>query len=380
MTIDEIHTKISDKINQDILLNWAGKKELKEEDSESINNFVQEYSEDLISKEFIELAEIVLSVIYVSKDGKSLEKLKNDIFTSISEKHPLLFQGMADTGEKPLVFAKNIILLAINQMFKNEIEEGENPHKLIALSICIDFLKYYSANINVENKFSQEFIDIISQYNRDIIDRDWGNKVISRGTVLPLSNFINLTFEEGQSIPSEENYILKSHSNSVNLYNTTKSIEKNFINFRNSVISSYTQIKREQDLLWWLNVSHTTSHPDHQFYSYKEFLNPLISAVFMANDLCEIESLELPVPNKVKALLLESLYKCFPKIINENVDLVVIKVVFDDEFNIYPNIEILRNILKFLEKYCDLNLNVKPSMFILKILSLVEISKLGFEE
>lgn len=74
------------------------------------------------------------------------------------------------------------------------------------------------------------------------------------------------------------------------------------------------------------------------------------------------------------------LYKCFPKIINENVDLVVIKVVFDDEFNIYPNIEILRNILKFLEKYCDLNLNVKPSMFILKILSLVEISKLGFEE
>lgn len=106
MEINEIYTKITDKINKDILLKWAGKKELKQEDSEEINSFIQEYSKELFSKEFNELAEIILSVIYEPKDSESLKNIKIKIFDNISEKHPLLFQGMADSGEKTINICK----------------------------------------------------------------------------------------------------------------------------------------------------------------------------------------------------------------------------------------------------------------------------------
>lgn len=380
MQIDEIYTKITDKINKDILLKWAGKKELKQEDSEEIDNFVQEYRKELFSKEFNELAEIVLSVIYESKDSESLNKLKNEIFDNISEKHPLLFQGMADSGEKPLIFANNILLLAINEMLKNEINEENNPAKILGLCSSIDLLKNYSPTINPDNPFSEDFINILYHYKNIIINRDWKSNSISKKNVENLKKFINITFEEEQKTPNEGDYVLRLHNNSVNLYNITHSIRANLNEFHQSVSSSYEQIKREQDLLWWLNVNHTNNHPEHDFYSYKELLNPYVSSVFLANDLCEIESIELPLPNKVKALLLESLYKSFPEVLKWNTETVEISVIHNEDYNICPNIDNLRNILKSLEGFSDFDINIKPSSFILQILSLVEISKLGYEE
>lgn len=379
MEIDEIYTKITDKINKDILLKWAGKKELKQEDSEEIDSFIQEYSKELFSREFNELAEIVLSVIYESKDSESLNKLKNEIFDNISEQHPLLFQGMADSGEKPLIFANNILLLAINEMLKNEISEENQPAKILALCASIDFLKNYNPKINPDNPFSVDFINILYHYKDIIIDRDWKINAIAENTVENLKKFINITFDEEQKTPIEDDYVKKLYSNSVNVYSLTNSIRKNLIELRQSVNNSYVQTKREQDLLWWLNVNHTNNHPEHEFYSYKELLNPYVSSIFLANDLCEIESLELPLPNKVKALLLESLYKSFPEVLKEDTETVEISVIHNEDYNICPNINNLRNILKSLERFSDFNIKVKPASFILKILSLVEISKLGYE-
>ena len=126
-------------------------------------------------------------------------------------------------------------------------------------------------------------------------------------------------------------------------------------------------------------VNHTNNYPEHDFYSYKELLNPYVSSVFLANDLCEIESLELPLPKKVKALLLEALYKSFPEVLKDDIETFEISVIHNEDYNICPNINNLRNILKSLEKFSDFNIKVKPASFILQILSLVEISKLGYE-
>lgn len=380
MEIDEIYTKITNKINKDILLKWAGKKELKQEDSEVIDSFIQEYSKELFSKEFNELAEIVLSVIYESKDSESLKKLKNEIFDNISEQHPLLFQGMADSGEKPLIFANNILLLAINEMLKNEISEENHPAKILGLCASIDFLKNYNPKINPDNPFGADFINILYHYKDIIIDRDWKINAIAKNTVENLKKFINITFDEEQKTPNEDNYVNKLYSNSINVYNLTSSIRKNLIELHQFVNNSYVQTKREQDLLWWLNVNHTNNHPEHEFYSYKELSNPYVSSIFLTNDLCGIESLELPLPNKVKALLLESLYKNFPGVLKEDTETVEISVIHNEDYNICPNINNLRNILKSLERFSDFNIKVKPASFILKILSLVEISKLGYEE
>ncbi|WP_374527252.1 hypothetical protein [Acinetobacter sp.] len=379
MEINEIYTKITDKINKDILLKWAGKKELKQEDSEEINSFIEEYSKELFSKEFNELAEIVLSVIYESKDGESLKNLKNQIFDNISEKHPLLFQGMADSGEKPLIFANNILLLAINEMLKNEISEENHPTKILGLCASIDLLKNYNPKINPDNPFSDDFIYILYHYKNIIISRDWKSNTIAGHTVETVKSFINITFETEQNIPNEEDYVRKIYNNSINSHNLTISIRKNLIELQKSVKNSYEQIKREQDLLWWLNVNHTNNHPEHEFYSYKELLNPYVSSVFLTNDLCEVESLELPLPKKVKALLLEALYKSFPEVLKDDIETVEISVINNEDYNICPNINNLRNILKSLEKFSDFNIKVKPASFILQILSLVEISKLGYE-
>lgn len=379
MEIDEIYTKITDKINKDILLKWAGKKELKQEDSEEIDSFIQEYSKDLFSREFNELAEIVLSVIYESKDSESLNKLKNEIFDNISEQHPLLFQGMADSGEKPLMFANNILLLAINEMLKNEISEENHPAKILGLCASIDFLKNYNPNINPNNPFSDDFIYILDHYKNIIISRDWKSNTIAGHTVETVKSFIKITFESEQNIPNEEDYVRKLYNNSINAHNLTSSIRRNLIELQQSVKNSYEQIKREQDLLWWLNVNHTNNYPEHDFYSYKELLNPYVSSVFMANDLCEIESLELPLPKKVKALLLEALYKSFTEALKDDIETVEISVIHNEDYNICPDINNLRNILKSLEKFSDFNIKVKPASFILQILSLVEISKLGYE-
>ncbi|MCT9208370.1 hypothetical protein ACT40E_08860 [Acinetobacter baumannii] len=379
MEINEIYTKITDKINKDILLKWAGKKELKQEDSEEINSFIQEYSKELFSKEFNELAEVVLSVIYESKDSESLKNIKNEIFDDISEKHPLLFQGMADSGEKPLIFANNILLLAINEMLKNEINEENDPKKILGLCASVDLLKNYNPKINSENPFSDDFIHILYHYKNIIINRDWKSNTIAGPTMQTVKSFINMTFETEQNIPNEEDYVKKLYNNSVNVHNLTTSIRKNLIELQQSVKNSYEQIKREQDLLWWLNVNHTNNHPEHDFYSYKELLNPYISSVFLANDLCEIESLELPLPKKVKALLLEALYKSFPEVLKDDIETVEISIIHNENYNICPNINNLRQIQKSLEKFSDFNIKLKPASFILQILSLVEISKLGYE-
>ncbi|MCO8063274.1 hypothetical protein [Acinetobacter lwoffii] len=379
MEIDDIYKNISDKINKDILLKWAGKKELKQEDSEEIENFIQEYSKELFSREFNELAEIILSVIYESKDSESLHKLKNEIFDNISEQHPLLFQGMADSGEKPLIFANNILLSAINEMLKNEIGEENHPEKILGLCTSIDFLKNFNPKINPDNPFRADFINILHYYKDIIIDRDWKINAIAENTVENLKKFINITFDEEQKTPIEDDYVKKLYNNSVNIHNLTSSIRKNLIELYQSANNSYLQTKREQDLLWWLNVNHTNNHPEYEFYSYKEFLNPYVSSIFLANDLCEIESLELPLPNKVKALLLESLYKSFPEVLKDDIETAEINVIHNEDYNICPNINNLRNILKSLEKFSDFNIKVKPASFILQILSLVEISKLGYE-
>lgn len=379
MQLDEIYTKITDQINKDILLKWSGKKVLNQEDSEKINNFVQEYSKELFSKEFGELARIVLSVIYESKDSESLTKLKNEIFDNISEKHPLLFQGMANSGEKPLLFANNILLLAIIEMLKNEIKEENNPGQILGLCTNIDLLNNYSPTINLNNPFSKDFINILDYYKNIIIKEGWKNNAISKDAVQQLKKFIPLTFKEAQEIPNEEDYVRKLYNNSTNTHNLTSSIRKNLIELQQSVKNSYEQIKREQDLLWWLNVNHTNNYPEHDFYSYKELLNPYVSSVFLANDLCEIESLELPLPKKVKALLLEALYKSFPEVLKDDTETVEISVIHNEDYNICPNINNLRKILESLEKFSDFNIKVKPASFILQILSLVEISKLGYE-
>lgn len=380
MDIQEIYTNVSEKINKAILLNWSGKKELTDDDLSLITNFSKEYSTELINKDFYELLEIILSVIYTSPNNELLDNLKHEIFDSISEEQPLLFQGMAEIGEKPLIFSNNILLLSIIEMFKNVIEEDENTDKLLAISIGIDFLKFYKTKVNIKNQYIQDFIGILENYKLEVIGYKWGNASLNFENIKALEKFNTLKFEEGQLSPNEEDYVSKIYNSLLNVFNATFDLRKKFITFRDSIINVQSRTKRDQDLLWWLNVAHTSKYPENKFYSYKQISNVHLSASFMASDLCDIPSLVQPFPDKVKALLLELLYKCFPEVLKEDVKLVSLKVIEDEEFNILSNIEDIRNILKILEKYCDIELEIKPSAFILQILSLFEISKLGLDE
>ena len=387
MEILTVCTNISEKIQREILLKWVGKKELTTDDTNIIVSFAKDYSNQIFSKAPSELIEIIFSIIYVPKDKSLIEKVKGEVFDEISSNNPLLFQGMSDFGEKPKLFANNILLLAITKLFENEILEKTDISKLLILSESIKFISFYNPKRNEENEFSQDFIDILLKFHEEIISEDWkdANLVAPKiEDLFELQAIVNPDEESDEDHPVEQiqnENIEASSANIIGMYNALSSFRNISKNFYQQIIDKQYQYDIEQDLLWWLNVSHTKKYPNQNFYSYKLIENPFVSSAFMVLDLCSIESLNspliLPLPDKVKALLLESIYKCFPEVLKAKVILSTFKEIEKDEFNVLPEIDNIRYILSILEKFCDIDLEVSVPAFSLQMLSLVQSLKLG---
>ncbi|ENW80560.1 hypothetical protein F909_01846 [Acinetobacter sp. ANC 3929] len=387
MEILTVCKNISEKIQREILLKWVGKKELTTDDTNIIVSFAKDYSNQIFSKAPSELIEIIFSIIYVPKDKLLIEKVKSEVFDEISSNNPLLFQGMSDFGEKPKLFANNILLLAITKLFENEILEKTDISKLLILSESIKFISFYNPKRNEENEFSQDFIDILLKFHEEIISEDWkdANLVAPKiENLFELQDIVNPDEESDEGHPVEQiqnENIEASSANIIEMYNALSSFRNISKNFYQQIINKQNQYDIEQDLLWWLNVSHTKKYPNQNFYSYKLIENPFLSSAFMVLDLCSIESLNspliLPLPDKVKALLLESIYKCFPEVLKEKVILSTFKEIEKDEFNVLPEIDNIRYILSILEKFCDIDLEVSVPAFSLQMLSLVQSLKLG---
>ena len=387
MEILTVCTNISEKIQREILLKWVGRKELTTDDTNIIVSFAKDYSNQIFSKAPSELIEIIFSIIYVPKDKLLIEKVKSEVFDEISSNNPLLFQGMSDFGEKPKLFANNILLLAITKLFENEILEKNDISKLLILSESIKFISFYNPKRNEENEFSQDFIDILLKFHEEIISEDWkdANLVAPKiEDLFELQDIVNPDEESDEDHPVEQiqnENIEASSANIIEMYNALSSFRDISKNFYQQIINKQNQYDIEQDLLWWLNVSHTKKFPNQNFYSYKLIENPFVSSAFMVLDLCSIESLNspliLPLPDKVKALLLESIYKCFPEVLKEKVILSTFKEIEKDEFNVLPKIDNIRYILSILEKFCDIDLEVSVPAFSLQMLSLVQSLKLG---
>jgi hypothetical protein len=387
MEILTVCTNISEKIQREILLKWVGRKELTTDDTNIIVSFAKDYSNQIFSKAPSELIEIIFSIIYVPKDKLLIEKVKSEVFDEISSNNPLLFQGMSDFGEKPKLFANNILLLAITKLFENEILEKNDISKLLILSESIKFISFYNPKRNEENEFSQDFIDILLKFHEEIISEDWkdANLVTPKiEDLFELQDIVNPDEESDEDHPVEQiqnENIEASSANIIEMYNALSSFRDISKNFYQQIINKQNQYDIEQDLLWWLNVSHTKKFPNQNFYSYKLIENPFVSSAFMVLDLCSIESLNspliLPLPDKVTALLLESIYKCFPEVLKEKVILSTFKEIEKDEFNVLPKIDNIRYILSILEKFCDIDLEVSVPAFSLQMLSLVQILKLG---
>ncbi len=387
MEILTVCTNISEKIQREILLKWVGRKELTTDDTNIIVSFAKDYSNQIFSKAPSELIEIIFSIIYVPKDKLLIEKVKSEVFDEISSNNPLLFQGMSDFGEKPKLFANNILLLAITKLFENEILEKNDISKLLILSESIKFISFYNPKRNEENEFSQDFIDILLKFHEEIISEDWkdANLVAPKiEDLFELQAIVNPDEESDEDHPVEQiqnENIEASSANIIEMYNALSSFRDISKNFYQQIINKQNQYDIEQDLLWWLNVSHTKKFPNQNFYSYKLIENPFVSSAFMVLDLCSIESLNspliLPLPDKVTALLLESIYKCFPEVLKEKVILSTFKEIEKDEFNVLPKIDNIRYILSILEKFCDIDLEVSVPAFSLQMLSLVQILKLG---
>ncbi len=387
MEILTVCTNISEKIQREILLKWVGRKELTTDDTNIIVSFAKDYSNQIFSKAPSELIEIIFSIIYVPKDKSLIEKVKGEVFDEISSNNPLLFQGMSDFGEKPKLFANNILLLAITKLFENEILEKNDISKLLILSESIKFISFYNPKRNEENEFSQDFIDILLKFHEEIISEDWkdANLVAPKiEDLFELQDIVNPDEESDEDHPVEQiqnENIEASSANIIEMYNALSSFRDISKNFYQQIINKQNQYDIEQDLLWWLNVSHTKKFPNQNFYSYKLIENPFVSSAFMVLDLCSIESLNspliLPLPDKVTALLLESIYKCFPEVLKEKVILSTFKEIEKDEFNVLPKIDNIRYILSILEKFCDIDLEVSVPAFSLQMLSLVQILKLG---
>ncbi len=387
MEILTVCKNISEKIQREILLKWVGKKELTTDDTNIIVSFAKDYSNQIFSKAPSELIEIIFSIIYVPKDKSLIEKVKGEVFDEISSNNPLLFQGMSDFGEKPKLFANNILLLAITKLFENEILEKTDISKLLILSESIKFISFYNPKRNEENEFSQDFIDILLKFHEEIISEDWkdANLVAPKiEDLFELQAIVNPDEESDEDHPVEQiqnENIEASSANIIGMYNALSSFRNISKNFYQQIIDKQYQYDIEQDLLWWLNVSHTKKYPNQNFYSYKLIENPFVSSAFMVLDLCSIESLNspliLPLPDKVKALLLESIYKCFPEVLKAKVILSTFKEIEKDEFNVLPEIDNIRYILSILEKFCDIDLEVSVPAFSLQMLSLVQSLKLG---
>ncbi len=387
MEILTVCTNISEKIQREILLKWVGRKELTTDDTNIIVSFAKDYSNQIFSKAPSELIEIIFSIIYVPKDKLLIEKVKSEVFDEISSNNPLLFQGMSDFGEKPKLFANNILLLAITKLFENEILEKTDISKLLILSESIKFISFYNPKRNEENEFSQDFIDILLKFHEEIISEDWkdANLVAPKiEDLFELQAIVNPDEESDEDHPVEQiqnENIEASSANIIGMYNALSSFRNISKNFYQQIIDKQYQYDIEQDLLWWLNVSHTKKYPNQNFYSYKLIENPFVSSAFMVLDLCSIESLNspliLPLPDKVKALLLESIYKCFPEVLKAKVILSTFKEIEKDEFNVLPEIDNIRYILSILEKFCDIDLEVSVPAFSLQMLSLVQSLKLG---
>ncbi|MFP0566220.1 hypothetical protein ACLDXF_06285 [Acinetobacter baumannii] len=387
MEILTVCKNISEKIQREILLKWVGKKELTTDDTNIIVSFAKDYSNQIFSKAPSELIEIIFSIIYAPKDKLLIEKLKSEVFDEISSNNPLLFQGMSDFGEKPKLFANNILLLAITKLFENEILEKTDISKLLILSESIKFISFYNPKRNEENEFSQDFIDILLKFHEEIISEDWkdANLVAPKiENLFELQDIVNPDEESDEGHPVEQiqnENIEASSANIIEMYNALSSFRNISKNFYQQIINKQNQYDIEQDLLWWLNVSHTKKYPNQNFYSYKLIENPFLSSAFMVLDLCSIESLNspliLPLPDKVKALLLESIYKCFPEVLKEKVILSTFKEIEKEEFNVLPEIDNIRYILSILEKFCDIDLEVSVPAFSLQMLSLVQSLKLG---
>ncbi|WP_151765547.1 hypothetical protein [Acinetobacter soli] len=387
MEILTVCKNISEKIQREILLKWVGKKELTTDDTNIIVGFAKDYSNQIFSKAPSELIEIIFSIIYVPKNKLLIEKVKSEVFDEISSNNPLLFQGMSDFGEKPKLFANNILLLAITKLFENEILEKTDISKLLILSESIKFISFYNPKRNEENEFSQDFIDILMKFHEEIISEDWkdANLVAPKiEDLFELQDIVNPDEESDEGHPVEQiqnENIEASSANIIEMYNALSSFRNISKKFYQQIINKQNQYDIEQDLLWWLNVSHTKKYPNQNFYSYKLIENPFVSSAFMVLDLCSIESLNspliLPLPDKVKALLLESIYKCFPEVLKEKVILSTFKEIEKDEFNVLPEIDNIRYILSILEKFCDIDLEVSVPAFSLQMLSLVQSLKLG---
>jgi len=54
-------------------------------------------------------------------------------------------------------------------------------------------------------------------------------------------------------------------------------------------------------------------------------------------------------------------------VLKDDIETVEISVIHNEDYNICPNINNLRNILKSLEKFSDFNIKVKPASFILQM-------------
>lgn len=387
MEILTVCKNISEKIQREILLKWVGRKELTTDDTNIIVSFAKDYSNQIFSKAPSELIEIIFSIIYVPKDKLLIEKLKIEVFDEISSNNPLLFQGMSDFGEKPKLFANNILLLAITKLFENEIVEKNDISKLLILSESIKFIRYYNPKINAENEFSQDFIDILLKFHEEVVSADWkgSNLVVPEMEGLfELQDIVNPDEEADEDHPIEQiqnENIESNNANIIKIYNELSSLRDRSNKIDQQKMNKQNQYNIEQDLLWWLNVSHTKNYPNQNFYSYKMIENQFISSAFMVLDLCSIESLNspliLPLPDKVKALLLESVYRCFPEVLKEKVILSTLKEIEKEEFNVLPEIDNIRYILSILEKFCDIDLEVSVPTFSLQILSLVQSLKLG---
>lgn len=387
MEILTVCKNISEKIQREILFKWVGRKELTTDDTNIIMSFAKDYSNQIFSKAPSELIEIIFSIIYVPKDKLLIERIKNEVFDEISSNNPFLFQGMSDFGEKPKLFANNILLLAITKLFENEIVEKSDISKLLILSESIKFIGFYNPKKNEENEFSQDFIDILLKFHDEIVSADWkgSNSVVPEiEDLFELHDIVNPDEEADEDHPVEQiqnKNIEANNANIIKIHDALSSFRERSKKIHQEIISKQNQYNIEQNLLWWLNVSHTKSYPNQNFYSYKLIDNQFISCAFMVLDLCSIESLNspliLPLPDKVKALLLESVYKCFPEVLKEKVILSTLKEIEKDEFNVLPEIDNIRYILSILEKFCDIDLEVSVPTFSLQMLSLVQSLKLG---
>ncbi|HAV5768650.1 TPA: hypothetical protein JI173_00065 [Acinetobacter baumannii] len=374
---------INAKIYKTILLNWVGKKELTEEDSQKIKEFVDEYADQLISMENSELLKIIFPFIFKSLDEDGHKKHLEEVFNLISEKHPLLFQGMAEYGEKPIQFSANILILSLIKLVENEIDSNNNINKILSLGLIIKVIELhkFSHSTYEYGIFIKDIIlDILNDFVRaNIIDQDLKEPFIKLKPTEAINKFNELKFDEDTNEPEAENYSRILHNNTIHAYNGAFNTRKNYELFKIKFLDYIKKVQIEKDLIWWLNVKHTKNYNKYDFYSYRKISDPFLCSAFMAYDLCEIVGIDkIPMDNKIFALLLESLYSCFPDILGNAKVEKSIKEIDKVEYDIIPNISNLRGLILLLENYVDFSTPLEVEIFAIQLLLLNECVEIGF--